>query len=64
MGKGFDDMPKRNAKQWAAYFSGLSDGNLKQAWWTYGRNGEGPASDNELRAWAAVNQEMAERGLL
>lgn len=57
-------MPKRNAKQWAAYFAGLSDGNLKQAWWTYGRESESPASANELNAWAAVNQEMQARGLL
>lgn len=57
-------MPKRNAKQWAAYFAGLSDGNLKCAWWTYGRESEGPTNDNESLAYAAVNYEMFCRDLL
>lgn len=57
-------MPNRSAKQWASYFAGLSAGNLKAAWWTYGRESESPASNNEMLAWAAVNYEMFARDLL
>lgn len=57
-------MPKRSAKQWAAYFAGLSNGNLKQAWWTYGRESEAQASENEMAAYVAVNYEVQCRDLL
>jgi hypothetical protein len=62
-------MPTRNesvetetamAKNWEAFFAAMSDSDLLSAQLTWGREGE---DSENLEAWAAVNQEVFERGL-
>lgn len=54
-------------QQWLDYytdrFTRLSNDALKGYWWMYGRDSEETAPPRAMAAWAAVNQEMWERGL-